>query len=63
MCGIAGILTYAAGKPPERAELTATIGRLHHRGPDGTGFLIDGAIGLAHARPSMTCRRPAVDPQ
>lgn len=53
MCGIAGVLSFAAGKPPERAELTAMIQRLHHRGPDGTGFLIDGAIGLAHARLSI----------
>ncbi len=29
------------------------IGRLHHRGPDGTGFLLDGPIGLAHARLSI----------
>ena len=29
------------------------IARLHHRGPDGTGTLVDGAIGLAHARLSI----------
>ncbi len=53
MCGIAGILTSVAGRPPERAELAAMIERLQHRGPDGTGMLIDGAIGLAHARLSI----------
>ena len=53
MCGIAGILTFAAHKPPERAELAAMIARLHHRGPDGMGVLVDGAIGLAHARLSI----------
>ena len=53
MCGIAGILTFARHKLPERAELAAMIARLHHRGPDGTGILIDGAIGLAHARLSI----------
>ena len=53
MCGIAGILTGASHKPPERAELAAMIARLHHRGPDGTGVLVDGAIGLAHARLSI----------
>ena len=29
------------------------IARLHHRGPDGTGILVDGAIGLAHTRLSI----------
>ena len=53
MCGIAGILTNSSGKPPERAELLTMIARLHHRGPDGTGVLVDGAIGLAHARLSI----------
>ena len=53
MCGIAGILSAGRGSPPERDELTAMIGRLHHRGPDGTGFLVDGPIGLAHARLSI----------
>ena len=53
MCGIAGILTNSSQNPPERAELAAMIATLHHRGPDGTGQLIDGAIGLAHARLSI----------
>ena len=53
MCGIAGILTYPAGRPPDRAELEAMIARLHHRGPDGTGVLVDGPAGLAHARLSI----------
>ena len=53
MCGIAGILSSPTGNPPERGELTAMIGRLHHRGPDGTGFLVDGPVGLAHARLSI----------
>ena len=29
------------------------VQRLHHRGPDGTGILIDGAMGLGHARLSI----------
>ena len=53
MCGVAGILSLGAGKPPERSELTAMIARLHHRGPDGTGIWTSGAIGLAHARLSI----------
>ncbi len=53
MCGIAGILSSPSGERPERAELAAMISRLHHRGPDGTGILLDGAVGLAHARLSI----------
>ncbi len=53
MCGIAGILSSEAGKAPRRAELEAMIARLRHRGPDGDGFLLDGSIGLAHARLSI----------
>ncbi len=29
------------------------IGRIRHRGPDGTGYLLDGPAGLAHARLSI----------
>lgn len=53
MCGIAGILSVARDKSPERDELAAMVARLHHRGPDGTGILISGGIGLAHARLSV----------
>ncbi|MEP7154306.1 MAG: asparagine synthase (glutamine-hydrolyzing) [Betaproteobacteria bacterium] len=53
MCGLAGIFQLASHKPPTRTEIGAMIGRLHHRGPDGNGFLIDGPIGLAHARLSI----------
>ena len=53
MCGIAGILTIRSVKQPARVELAAMIARLHHRGPDGTGLFVDGAIGLAHARLSI----------
>ena len=53
MCGIAGILASAGGRPPVHAELEAMIGRLHHRGPDGSGIWLDGGIGLAHARLSI----------
>lgn len=48
MCGIAGI--WSADTRPEEAELRRMIGALHHRGPDGQGWLVDGPVGLAHAR-------------
>jgi asparagine synthase (glutamine-hydrolysing) len=53
MCGIAGILSMGKRPAPQRSELGAMIGRLHHRGPDGNGFLLDGPVGLAHARLSI----------
>ena len=53
MCGIAGILSGPHGRPPEPAELSAMIERLHHRGPDGRGFHREGPVGLAHARLSI----------
>src|SRR5512141_2831158 len=53
MCGIAGILATDGASRPDRAELARMIGALAHRGPDGNGFLVDGAVGLAHARLSI----------
>ena len=53
MCGIAGILSHGTARPPAREELVEMITRLHHRGPDGSGFLVDGPVGLAHARLSI----------
>lgn len=51
MCGIAGILNWAAAVA--REPLTAMIGQLQHRGPDGRGLHLDGPVGLAHARLSI----------
>ena len=53
MCGIAGSLGAPGAAPASRRELEAMIGALHHRGPDGTGFLCQNEIGLAHARLSI----------
>lgn len=53
MCGIAGILATGTARPPGQRELEAMIGAVHHRGPDGYGYLVDGAAGLAHARLSI----------
>ncbi|ADH86444.1 asparagine synthase (glutamine-hydrolyzing) [Desulfurivibrio alkaliphilus] len=53
MCGVAGIYVVGRGALPERRELEAMVGRLAHRGPDGTGFLVDKRIGLAHSRLSI----------
>jgi asparagine synthase (glutamine-hydrolysing) len=53
MCGIAGILNLANNTAPRREELALMMTTLHHRGPDGRGFHIDGPVGLAHTRLSI----------
>ncbi|WP_161813850.1 asparagine synthase (glutamine-hydrolyzing) [Steroidobacter agaridevorans] len=53
MCGIAGIIGLDAEYRPQRHSLQAMIQALHHRGPDGYGVLVDGPVGLAHARLSI----------
>jgi asparagine synthase (glutamine-hydrolysing) len=53
VCGIAGILSQGAAAPPSQAELSAMIGSLRHRGPDGVGFYCRDEIGFAHSRLSI----------
>jgi len=49
MCGLAGI--YAGpDRRPAKSLLLAMAGELRHRGPNGTGLLLDGRIGIAGAR-------------
>ena len=53
MCGIAGIASLK-GLPAQVPDLLRDmVARLHHRGPDGTGFYSDSQVGLAHARLSI----------
>ncbi len=52
MCGIAGIFEFGR-RPVERAELERFTHRLTHRGPDGYGTHVDGAVGLGHRRLSI----------
>jgi asparagine synthase (glutamine-hydrolysing) len=53
MCGIAGLWSLNPALPPRVPELEAMVAAMHHRGPDGRGTRIDGAIGLGHARLSI----------
>jgi asparagine synthase (glutamine-hydrolysing) len=53
MCGIVGLYCPQAAAPPQRAELEAMMVTLHHRGPDGRGLHLDGAVGLGHTRLSI----------
>jgi asparagine synthase (glutamine-hydrolysing) len=50
MCGIAGLYAFPSGTPAQAGQLNAMVGALRHRGPDGRNTLIDGPVGLAHAR-------------
>lgn len=52
MCGIAGI--YGTFSTAERRSASAVLaGGLSHRGPDGEGMFLDGAISLIHRRLSI----------
>jgi len=51
MCGIAGLIL--PGGTVTREMLEPMAARLSHRGPDGSGFIADGAFGLAHTRLSI----------
>ncbi len=48
MCGICGVATD--GPPPDLGVALAMIGRLRHRGPDGSGYYRDDQTILGHAR-------------
>ena len=49
MCGIAGIV-MRDGSVPDTAILDAFELALHHRGPDGSGRFLHGAVGLLQTR-------------
>lgn len=53
MCGIAGIANLATGEPVDPAQLERMCAVLAHRGPDGSGQIIDGPVGLGHRRLSI----------
>lgn len=48
MCGIAGLMT--PGPAPDPNVLDRLVAALGHRGPDGQGRHVGGAVGLVHAR-------------
>lgn len=52
MCGISGLFNLN-GLPVDRDVLRRMINTLRYRGPDSSGIIIDGQIGLAHARLSI----------
>lgn len=52
MCGIAGII-HLDGQPVEEEPLARMTRSLSHRGPDGQGLRVTGAVGLGHRRLSI----------
>ena len=57
MCGIAGIFHYGSrgssarrGTTVDREVLERMTDALAHRGPDGRGVLVEGAVGFGHRR-------------
>jgi asparagine synthase (glutamine-hydrolysing) len=54
MCGINGIaLSSRAGRTIDMSALERMRDCLTHRGPDGSGLFLDGAVGLGHRRLSI----------
>ncbi len=54
MCGICGIaIPGRLDRPVDERALVRMRDSLVHRGPDGSGLLIDGGIGLGHRRLSI----------
>lgn len=52
MCGIAGIYNFNENRV-QKEQLDKMMHCLEHRGPDDSGYFIDGVIGLAHRRLSI----------
>ncbi len=53
MCGIAGTLSAPGEADARPEELARMRDRLRHRGPDDTGVLHEGRLGLCHTRLSI----------
>lgn len=49
MCGVCGIVV-TDGPPPDAELVTRMMGRLRHRGPDGSGYYRDEHAALGHTR-------------
>ena len=52
MCGIAGIFDRS-GRPADQAVLERMTRAIAHRGPDGSGYFVDGEAALGHRRLSI----------
>jgi len=50
MCGIVACFHHRSGRPVDPERMRAMAAALAHRGPDGAGEVLEGALGLAHRR-------------
>ena len=50
MCGIVGIVGLNAHEPVDETRLKRMRDVLRHRGPDGEGLWVEGAVGFGHRR-------------
>ena len=53
MCGIGGILHPPEGGPVQADRLGSMRDLLRHRGPDDSGVMVEGRVGLCHTRLSV----------
>lgn len=53
MCGITGIYRFKTRQPVTEDEIRRMGAVIGHRGPDGDGVFVDGALGLGHKRLSI----------
>jgi asparagine synthase (glutamine-hydrolysing) len=60
MCGICGIVERDG--PPDPGLVTRMMGRLAHRGPDGSGYYRDGKACLGHTRLAIIDTAGGVQP-
>ncbi len=58
MCGIAGFL-HLDGKPASMTVIKGMTDAIRHRGPDGEGHHVDGALALGHRRLAILDLSPA----
>ena len=59
MCGIAGRLNFLSGAHVAAPLVAQMCDLIAHRGPDGEGTLVQGAIGLGHRRLAIIDLSPA----
>src|SRR5439155_220832 len=62
MCGICGILYCGEERRVQRDTLAQMNAHIVHRGPDDDGFFVEGNVGLAMRRLSITRDRLGIKP-
>jgi asparagine synthase (glutamine-hydrolysing) len=53
MCGIAGLLYFDTARRVDPARIVRMTDGIAHRGPDDSGYFVEGPIGLGHRRLSI----------